>query len=172
MYELLDSYTFHWSWRSYGTALITIEFFDIFYVRLQADFQPGYADPISMEYHQPDYLSGHFDRIDQLGYKDCFGFYSNMDALKSEFSISLNFKKCDASVVDWAFGLGEDGPGFHIYCYYDNDYEFDVISPFYWEGFHHKFVMWETCWDDTIAEEAARAIVYDQDDFVGFWDRF
>ena len=60
LYELLDSYTFHWSMRTYGTGLITAEFFDFFYVRLQVDFQPGYLDPFAMEYHQPDYLSGNF----------------------------------------------------------------------------------------------------------------
>ena len=169
LYELLDSYTFHWSWRIYGTALLTIELFDFFYIRLQTDLQPGYIDPIAMEYHQPDYLSGQFSKIDQLGYQDCFGFYSNMDALKSQFKISFNFKKCDGSLVDWMTGKGEAGPGFHIYCYYENDYEFDIVSPFYWDGFHYKWVMWETCWEDKWAEEAAKSIVWGGDDFTWFW---
>ena len=170
LYELLDSYTFHWSMRTYGTALITAEFFDFFYIRLQMDFQPGYLDPFAMEYHQPDYLSGHFQRIDELGYQDCFGFYSNMDAFKTQFSLSFNFKKCDASIADWMSGKGEAGPGFHIYCYYDNDYEFDIVNPFFWDGFAKKYVMWETCWDDTAARNAAEHLIWNDEDFTWFWD--
>ena len=94
-----------------------------------------------------------------------------MDALKTQFKISFNFKKCDASLVDWMTGKGKAGPGFHIYCYYDNDYEFDIVSPFYWDGFHYKFKMWEYCWDDDWAREAAKAIVWGEDDFTWFWER-
>ena len=115
-------------------------------------------------------MSGQFTRIDQLGYKDCFGFYSNMEALKTEFRVSFNFKRCDASIWDLISGDGEEGPGFHVYCFYENSNEFDLINPLYWDGFHYKWPMWETCWDDKWAKEAARNILWGDEPFVPFWD--
>ena len=40
-----------------------------------------------------------------------------------KFEINMNVKRCEASVVDWITGKGKAGPGFHVYCYYEEDNE-------------------------------------------------
>ena len=91
-----------------------------------------------------------------------------MDAIKAQFKLTFNFKKCDASIVDWLTGRGEAGPGFHIYCYYERD-EIEVVNPFYWDGWGQKFALWEYCYDDSWAEDVARHLLWNRDDFTWFW---
>ena len=69
-------------------------------------------------------------------------------------------------------GKGEAGPGLHIYCFYENDYEFEIVNPFFWDGFHHKYPFVEHCWHDTTGREVAEALIWDEGDFKWFWERW
>ena len=116
--ELLSSFTAHWAIRAVVTGIITAEFYDLVYVKLQADWKIFHIDPISFEVQMPDWLSGESARIRELGLEECEGFYFNFLALPMRLTLDINVKHCEGSLRDWATGNGVDGPGLHIYCRY------------------------------------------------------
>ena len=65
-----------------------------------------------------------------------------------KFEINMNVKRCEASLVDWITGKGKAGPGFHIYCYYEEDNEIKIANPLNFEGFVYKRPYWESCYQD------------------------
>lgn len=84
------------------------------------------VDPISFELQEPDWLSGQRDRIREMDLQTCQGIYGNWAALPVTMSLNLNVKRCDASVVDWITGNGASGPGFHLFCYYEENNEIEM----------------------------------------------
>ena len=97
---------------------MTIEVLDLFYLKLQADWKLFHVEPISLEVHEPDWLSGQYDRIVELGLESCQGAYYNLLALPMRLTLTFNLKQCEGSIADWITGKGRDGPGFHVYCGY------------------------------------------------------
>ena len=49
LYELLTSFTVHWAIRGVLTGLLTMEFADLIYIRIQADWKLFHVDPFSFE---------------------------------------------------------------------------------------------------------------------------
>ena len=60
----------------------------------------------------------------------------------------MNVKRCEASIVDWITGKGPKGPGFHLYCFYENDNEIELARPIYYSGYRYKKVYFEECLHD------------------------
>ena len=60
IYELLTSFTIHWLIRGVVTGLLTFEFMDLGYLRLQADWKLFQVDPFSFEVQEPDWLGGSY----------------------------------------------------------------------------------------------------------------
>ena len=121
------------------TGLFTAEFLDLFYIKLQADWKLFQVDPISFELQEPDWLSGEYDRIEELKLETCQGGYFNAMALPMQLTLDINVKRCESSIVDWITGDGPAGPGFHVYCFYEPYNEIALLRPLQFTGFQYKY---------------------------------
>lgn len=134
LYELLESFAAHWVIRGVATGLITWEFFDLFYLKAQIDVKAFHVEPLSFEIQEPDWLSGRYNEIVRLGLESCAGLYTNFLMLPVRLSLNLNIKRCEGSVMDWITGKGVSGPGFHVFCYYEEGNEIELAEPLHYSG--------------------------------------
>ena len=65
--ELLTTFKSHWAIRGFFSGSIDLDFFDMFQIRMQMVTNLFQVDPISLEVSAPDYLSGEYERINELG---------------------------------------------------------------------------------------------------------
>ena len=168
-YELMDTFQMHWAIRGVATYLMTIEIMDLFYIKLQFDFKAFHLDPISFEVSEPDWLSGERKRIKELGLESCTGTYLNFLAAPTKFSLNLNFKRCETSLVDWITGKGEAGPGLHVYCFYEQNEEIELAEPLHLPGYVYKYAYAESCYKDYFSDWTDGVI--DEDD-PPYWDKY
>ena len=108
---------------------MTMEVTDLFYLKLQADWKVFQLVPLALEVQEPEWLTGEHDRILELGLESCSGGYSSILAFPMQIELTMNVKHCETSVYDWVTGKGDQGPGLHVYCYYDEDHEITLARP-------------------------------------------
>ena len=81
MAELLNSETLHWLIRGVVTGLVTFEWWDLIYLKIQLDWKLIQVDPISIEFQTPAWDTAQWERLAELNHKTCDGGYFNMSAL-------------------------------------------------------------------------------------------
>ena len=166
LYELLTSFAAHWVVRGVVTGLVTAEIADLFYVKLQADVKAFHLEPISFEIQEPDWLSGEYQEIVSQGLESCAGIYTNFQLLPVRLSLILNVKKCEGSIMDWITGKGVAGPGFHIYCYYEEANEIELARPLYYSGVSTTKHAWaQDCYRDVFYDYG-----YEDDDETPYYN--
>ena len=68
--------------------------------------------------------------------------------------------------MDWITGKGTAGPGFHIYCYYEESNEIELASPLHYSGLSTQKHAWvQDCYRDIFYDYG-----YDDDDETPYYN--
>ena len=133
--------------RGIASGLLTFEFMNLANFSVQIESKLFQVDPFSFEVLEPDWLSGEYSRIHELDLHACQGGYFNFVAFPVKISFSINIKRCEGSVVDWATA-GEFSQGFQIYCFYEEDNDILLGMPWELNGITYKHAYFESCYPD------------------------